>query len=234
MSSTGAPNLFMDPTCRSIPSLLGAPIADIDDVGRGDVCMIGLFDDHSDTARFGARFAARQIRYASQHDADPRLATPGANLVDLGDLNVFPLERDRNSSALIRQLKSIIAKGAVPVIVGGTFSMGPLMQQALERADDRKAALFDLPGADPSGLAANDRIRIALTVNLSTWDQLAITAERPVTRLRHAIEALSPQSIGAVHLTGLAPELDFCGRYETGLGHHVLGIIVAHLRRAGA
>lgn len=234
MTSVGSTELPSAPSFRPIPSLLGAPIADIDDVRRGDVCMLGLFEDHADTRGFGARFAARQIRYASQSGADPGLLVPGVRILDLGDLNVFPLERERNDSALLRQLKSIIGKGALPVVVGGAFAMGSLMRQALEQETARHALLLDLPAADPEGATANDRDLIVLTVDLSGWDQLAITREKPLAHLRQAIEALSPKSMAAVHLTGVAPDLDLCGRHEASLGLQVLAIVVARLRKAVA
>lgn len=196
--------------------------------------MVGLFEDHADATDFGARFAARQIRYASQSDTDPSPAPPGVRILDLGDLNVFPLERERNHNALMRQLKSIIGKGALPVVVGGAFAMGPLMQQALEQETARHAVLLDLPGPANEVVAADNRDLIVLTVDLSRWDQLVITREMPLAHLQQAIEALPRKSIGAVHLTGLAPDLDLCGRQETSLGHHVLKIVVTHLRKAGA
>lgn len=234
MTSASSPNLAPIPLFRPIPSLLGAPIADIDDVRRGDVCLVGLFEDHADATDFGARFAARQIRYASQSDTDPSPAPPGVRILDIGDLNVFPLERERNHNALMRQLKSIIGKGALPVVVGGAFAMGPLMQQALEQETAWHAVLLDLPGTANEVVAANNRDLIVLTVDLSRWDQLVITREMPLAHLRQAVEALPRKSIGAVHLTGLAPDLDLCGRQETSLGHHVLKIVVTHLRKAGA
>ncbi len=234
MTSGGAPSLSSAPSFRPIPSLLGAPIADIDDVRRGDVCLAGLFEDHADATDFGARFAARQIRYASQGDADPSLTSAGVRVLDLGDLNVFPLERERNNSALMRQFRSIIGKGAVPVVVGGAFAMGPLMQHSLEHAAARKVALVDLPAAATKVVATDDSDLIVLTVDLSTLDQSAISREKPLAHLRKAIEALPPKSIGAVHLTGLAPDLDLCGRHAASLGHHVLALVIAHLRKAGA
>jgi hypothetical protein len=234
MTSVGSTKLSSAPSFWPIPSLLGAPIADIDDVRRGDVCLVGLFEDHADATDFGARFAARQIRYASQGDEGPSHTSAGVRILDLGDLNVFPLERERNDSALMRQLKSIFGKGAVPVVVGGAFPMGPLMWQALEQETARHALLLDLPAAYPEGAAANDCDLIVLTIDLSRWDQLLITREKPLAHLRQAIEALSPKSIGAVHVTGLTPDLDLCGRQETSLGHHVLKIVVTHLRKADA
>jgi len=212
---------------------LGAPIADIDDLRRGDVCMLGLFEDHADATDFGARFAARQIRYASQSDTYPSPTPSGVRVLDLGDFNVFPLERERNHNALMRQLKSIIGKGAVPVVVGGAFSMGPLMQQALEQGSARHTLLLELPTADPEGAPANGLDLIVLIVDLSRWNQMVITREMPLAHLREAIEALSPKYIGAVHITGLAPDLDLCGRQETSLSHYILKIVVAHLCKAG-
>lgn len=231
MTGAAAP---LAPTFRPIPSLLGAPIADIDEVRPGDICMLGLFEDHADATGFGARFAARQIRYASQGDAAAGLGLSSARLLDLGDLNVFPLERERNSAALMRQLVAIIGKGAVPVVVGGYFAMAPVMRAALKQVTGRTAIGLHLPAGDrlEHGVIGSDLV--ALTIDLASLTASVPGTMRPLARLRQAIETVAPGSIGAVHLMGLAPELDLCGRHDSDLGRHVLHLIVSHLSKAGA
>jgi hypothetical protein len=227
------PDLIPTPAFRQIASLLGAPIADIEDVRSGDICLVGLFEDHADDLHFGARFAARQIRYASVDEGrigqDPRKA----RVLDLGDLNVFPLERERNREALIRQLAAVTEKNAVAVIVGGAFDMQPVMQIVLGRGGSRDVLGIRLPEPDPDDLRVEHRGPIALTIDMSCDLRSVFARERPLARLRRAIDRVPPALVRAVHLTGLAPELDLCGRHESGLGHHVLGLVAAHLQKAG-
>jgi hypothetical protein len=205
---------------RPIPSLLGAPVAELAALRPGEVALLGLFLDHGDMTRFGgrfgARFAARQIRYAS---ATSRLAAPEGCL-DLGDLNVFPLEPARNHAALVRQLDLVRAAGGRPVLVGGRLSPEGGLAQLLPdcRAWSPGEAL--LPGP------------LAVTLDLASlrWPG---AAPRPLAALLEALRTVPPAAIAAAHLTGLAPELDETGMVEASLGVHVLRELVAHMLEAG-
>lgn len=232
MTSADRP-LTEAPNFRPVASLLGAQIADLADVLPGDLCLVGLFDDHSDSLHFGARFAARQIRYASL--VEGRIFQPAGQprVLDLGDLNVFPLERERNRDALVRQVGAIVECSAVPIIVGGAFDMGGLMQDILGRHTGGDVACIRLPALGARSMPRDHRRPIALTVDMSLWEQSLFRDERPLAKLRNEIEVLVAPCIRAVYLTGIAPELDLCGRHESSLGDHVLRLIVAHLRRVG-
>ncbi|MCA3630791.1 MAG: arginase family protein [Methylobacterium sp.] len=222
------------PDFHPIASLLGAPIVDIEHVMPGDLCLVGLFEDHSDSLHFGARFAARQIRYASLGESSICQPAGQARVLDLGDLNVFPLERERNLAALIRQVTAIAERGAVPIIVGGAFDMGNVMQGVAERSTGCEVARIRLPNLASDTTTLDQQSAVVLTVDVALCTPFSFAEKRPLARLRQAIEGLNAQCIKAVHLTGLAPELDLCGRHESALGDHVLRLIVAHLRRAGA
>ncbi|MCA3624845.1 MAG: arginase family protein [Methylobacterium sp.] len=234
MMAAEMPDPARKPTLAQIASLLGAPIAELEAVRPGDICLVGLFEDHADGLHFGARFAARQIRYASQAERATPSAGIAPGILDLGDFNVFPLERERNRAALIRQIAALVERGAVPVIVGGAFAMGPILQQVLCRKEPGDVRHIRLPAANEPTMPSDGTHRMAVTIDMAAWQQGAPAGERPLAKLRCAIEGLPPQRIGAAHLTGLAPELDLCGRHESSLGRLVLEFLVAHLRKARA
>lgn len=220
-------------TFRQIPTLLGAPTADIEDVRPGDICMVGLFEDHADSEGFGARFAARQIRYAGAVD-DVELTGIGLpRVLDLGDLNVFPVERERNDRALLRQVGAMLEAGAVPIVVGGCFTLAPLIQVCLQQACRCGVFLMELPALDRNRMPTGSASTVVLTINLAALHSSTTRAERPLALLKDQISALPPHSVRLVHLTGLSPDLDLSGRHEAALGQHVLAFTVAHLRKAG-
>jgi hypothetical protein len=222
----------MTPAFRQIPTLLSAPIADIEDVEPGDICLVGLVDDQADRA-FGARFAARQLRYASRLDGEPASADAQGRVLDLGDLNVFPLERERNEQALSRQIEAIVAKAAVPVVVGGAFTLAPLFRQVFERAAGREVATVTLPADDGTRVFTAPASDIVVMLDIAAHARAAAAASRPLARFRRQIEALPPPAIRAVQLTGLTPDLDLSGRCQSAFALHILSFIVAHLLKAG-
>ena len=228
------PDLVQTSRFLQIASLLNAPIADLDQVKQNDICLIGLFEDHGHGLDFGARFAARQIRYASYVDSLLPLTGNAPRILDLGDLNVFPLERERNRAALIRQIRAIVERGAVPIVVGGAFEMGPILQQVLRQHENMDVGHLQLRGHLEGESLKDGSYLIALTIDMVGWQSATMHGERPLARLQSTIERFPPQNIGAVYLTGLAPELDLCGRYETSLGKFVLEILIAHLCKAKA
>lgn len=200
------------PPLRPIPTLLGAPVAELEELLPGEVALLGLFLDHGDPQRFGARFAARQIRYAS---ATAR-ATAFVRCRDLGDLNVFPLEPERNCAALTRQLGGIRAKGGRPVLVGGRLP-----------AECALATL--LPGCSPwSPGEPSTAGSLAVTLDLAPLRWPGVV-QRPLTGLLDALRAVPPAAIAAAHVTGLAPDLDEAGAVEASLGLYVLQALVGHM-----
>jgi hypothetical protein len=191
-----------NPTLVGIPTFLGARIADIEQLEPNWIAMVGLFLDHGCSTSFGARFAARQIRYASAEYAAPLAAETLARCVDLGDLNVFPLEPDRQAAALKRQIGAIVATGAIPVVVGGR-PLGSLLgaYSGLEQTVTL--------GKDVD--FGSEAMRAALQIDLND----ALCWKAPPGAFRRVVDAVSrlpAHRIGAVHLTGVAPALDIDGR----------------------
>ncbi|MFM8801714.1 MAG: arginase family protein [Tagaea sp.] len=204
------------PVLAGIPSFLGARIADIERIGPSDIALVGLFLDHGGRAGFGARFSARQIRYAWAETAVLLPPDTLARCVDLGDLNVFPLEPERQEAAFRRQIGAIAKTGAIPVIVGGRPLEAPLGTYAgLERT-------VKLGEADSAERLST---RIALLIDLAE----SLNWRSPTGafgRVAETISRLPAGRIGAVHVTGVAPELDVDGRQNATFAAGILATLV--------
>ena len=100
----------------AIPSFLGAPVGDLEDLRPGQVAIAGYFCDNLNRPAAGQRYLARQLRYAS------RLGNTSTNAIDLGDVNVFPLEPNKHFPALVSQCEAVLETGARMVLVGGDSS----------------------------------------------------------------------------------------------------------------
>ena len=118
-------------TAQLVPvsTLLGAPTGDLEDLDAGIVALAGLYCDHFCNTEPGARLAARQVRYGCSlyARADRRAQPLAANVVDIGDLNVFPLEPAKNLSVLMDQTSRIAATGAKLLAIGGDYSLTPAL-----------------------------------------------------------------------------------------------------------
>ena len=141
----------------SVSTLLGAPAGDLEDLNAGKVALAGLYCDHFGGAEPGARLAARQIRYACSHFARAARgarARVAANVIDIGDLNVFPLEPAKNFSALSDQTVRIAATGAKLLAIGGDYSLTPALIAGLKTAGQSPSCVvrisqrLDLASAD--------------------------------------------------------------------------------------
>lgn len=219
---------------RGIATFLGAPIADVEALAPGDIALVGLFMDHGDAHGFGARFAARQIRYASRpaYSTGPTKSDATARVFDLGDLNVFPLEPERQREALERQLQLLLATGAHIVVVGGAMALQDIVMRAASH------------GAPPAALrgiclAAGQRAEpiaqdLPLFVSVDLARFLGPTCgPRPKAQLLAAIEALPASQVRVAHVLGLAPDLDLTARHETAVAALALDALVRHLRTGG-
>jgi hypothetical protein len=153
------------PALRAPASFLGLPTGDLEDLRPGDIALVGLFLDHGDNRGFGARFAARQIRYASRPAFGMGARAPEVTgrhrgrLFDLGDLNVFPLEPPRQREALLRQFTALLSSGAniaemncvrkhLSRIKGGRLAA------ACAPARVVTLTISDVPGDDPSSISS--------------------------------------------------------------------------------
>jgi len=196
------------------PSFLCAPVGDLDRLGPGIVALAGLFLDHGDQTAFGRRFAARQLRYACALD---RIRSRAA-CVDLGDLNVFPLEPARQEAAFRRQFAAIAATGATMVLIGGRRLMSPL------------GDYFDGAATIEAGTPVSTSVAGNLAAIVDLAPVLGFTA-RPLglPALLDAVRALPRGRVTAVHVTGFAPDLDVAGRREAALAAYVLQVLTDHL-----
>lgn len=134
---------------RPAPSLLNARVGDLADIGPGTVALAGVYCDHFSGGVPGGRFAARQLRYAEW----PALGGPLQHfegLVDVGDLNVYPLNAAKTAQSLTRQARAIRATGARALFVGGDYSTTPaLFRGAMDgMASDRRGLIRISRSAD--------------------------------------------------------------------------------------
>lgn len=228
------------PALRAPASFLGLPTGDLEDLVPGDIALVGLFLDHGDNRGFGARFAARQIRYASRPAfgmgarAPEVTGRPRGRLLDLGDLNVFPLEPPRQREALLRQFTALLSSGARFVVVGGSADLDGIAIEAARLADGaRDLRPLTLPGAGASDARTPAQADLFVTVDLApALDPAAGRGAR--SRLIEAVGALPACRVRAAHLTGLAAELDVSARAETAFASRVLEALAGLLWRAEA
>jgi len=113
---------------QSVPSFFGAPIGDIEDLSEKKIAVAGLFCDHFSQGEPGARYAARQLRYASTPllANGLKISTP-SNIIDVGELNVFPIEPIKTQSILEEQSSRIQQTGARLLALGGDYSLIPAL-----------------------------------------------------------------------------------------------------------
>jgi len=160
---------------RPSASFFGAEVGDLDDLYPGVVACCGVFCDHFGSRSPGGRFFARQMRYCS---SDPwtrnELGYSANGIIDVGDLNVFPLEPTRLGEVLREQSRRIIETGARLFIANGGFglsaALGAGIADALpekklhvvrvSRCSDRKPVDADAPLAVPRQQAASRIIEV--------------------------------------------------------------------------
>ena len=120
------------PRTSGILTFMRAPFGTLDDLREGTVAIVGVNYDQSSTARIGSRFAPYILREASLSYTDlfeggevvdshsgRRVRYSGGNLLDLGDLDVFPVHAAKNERALRQQSYEIARRGATAVFLGG-------------------------------------------------------------------------------------------------------------------
>jgi len=124
---------------QPVPSFFGASIGDIEDLSEGTVAVAGIWCDHFSGGEPGARYAPRQLRYASLPSlAHEPITPPPGNIIDVGDLNVFPTEPTKTMSILEEQCRRIHLTGAKLLALGGDYSVTPaLVSGQLQSTPDR-------------------------------------------------------------------------------------------------
>ena len=129
----------------TIPSFLGVPVGDLEDLVPGQVAIAGYFCDNLSRPAAEQRYLARQLRYASGHGKAP------ANAIDLGDVNVFPLEPDKHFSAVVSQCVAVLETGARLVLVVGDSSGLKALGTAARQVTGADVPVIEVTG----GIAGN-------------------------------------------------------------------------------
>ena len=138
------------PGFAGIPTFFRAPRAEFDQLESGVVAVMGAPHDSTLGSRQGTRYGPRGIREGSLEtiayiEAGPekfvthiasgtRMSlAPGAPLVDVGDLPVYPNDLDRTRESLRRGSCLAATSGALPVMFGGDhYVTFPLFQGVSE------------------------------------------------------------------------------------------------------
>ena len=210
-----------------IPSFMGAPVGDLEDLVPGQIAMAGYYCDNLARPAAGQRYLARQLRYASQ----PGIAS--GNAIDLGDVNVFPLEPEKHFSAVISQCEAVLETGARMVLVGGDSSGLKALGIAV-----RKITVSDIPVVSVTGGIADNLSKtqsIILSVDLQELAGNWMSQPRRLTGLSPmqmiAQIDTTPGNVIAATIFGLAPALDSRGSTETRTALAILQAVATRLER---
>ena len=112
-------------------SFLGVPAVTPDNLGEGDVVILGVPFDWGTSYRPGARFGPSAIRNADYGAMDgyrPHLPTgidpfEVLGVVDIGDVFVVPSDPDISLSRTRQVVAGVCAAGKVPIILGGDHTI---------------------------------------------------------------------------------------------------------------
>ena len=211
----------------TIPSFLGVPVGDLEDLVSGQVAMAGYFCDNLDRPTAGQRYLARQLRYASRPPKAP------ANAIDLGDVNVFPLEPDKHFSAVISQCEAVLETGARMVLVGGDSSGLKALGIAARQVTGADISVIPVTGGIADNLSHTQPA--ILSVDLQELAGIWMSHPSRLTGLSPAqmiaqIDA-TPGNVIAAVVYGLAPALDHRGTTETCAALAILQAVVERLEK---
>ena len=138
-----------------IPTFGKAPLVNIDEEWEADVAIIGVPFDQAVTFRPGARFGPRAVREAALRYAFFSTSTPGywdirteqwriqKRVVDLGDVDMVPLDHNQCYRNVTESVRAILKKGALPVTIGGDHSITLPVLQAFDEQEPFTLIHFD-------------------------------------------------------------------------------------------
>ncbi len=182
---------------RPVGSFFDAPIGDLDDLRSGTIAMAGVYCDHYSGGMPGGRLAARQLRYASSGQG---ISLRTDDMIDLGDLNVFPLDPVGNEAILTEQCTRILATGANFLALGGDYSVSPALFAGLRAASpgksigliriSRRLDLSDVFEATPRRDTATTRIAAQIPNGLSNVALLGAAGLQSAEEYEWATDAL--------------------------------------------
>ncbi len=226
-----------------IPSFLGAPVGDLEDLVPNQVAMAGYFCDNLDRPAAGQRYLARQLRYASRSNIAPDHVP--ANAIDLGDVNVFPLEPDKHFSAVISQCEAVLETGARLFLIGGDSSGLKALGIAARNITGADVPIVSVTGGSKGDLGegpgeffsqtSGKSEAIILSVDLQELAGIWLSQPRRLaglspTQMIAQIDAV-PGNVVAAAFFGLAPALDNRGSTETQAALAILQAVTERLER---
>lgn len=208
-----------------IPSFLGLPISDLEDLVPNQVAIAGYFCDNLDQTFAGQRYLARQLRYKSRSKIVP------INATDLGDLNVFPLEPEKHFSAVISQCEEVIKLGTYLILVGGDSSGLKALGAAVENVVNLDVPIVSISNNNKLNLSKTQKIILSVDLKelAGKWVSKprrlnGLSPSQIITQIKNI-----PNKIIAVAIFGLAPELDGRGSTETQVALNILEAVVKRL-----
>lgn len=208
-----------------IPSFLGLPISDLEDLVPNQVAIAGYFCDNLDQTFAGQRYLARQLRYKSRSKIVP------INATDLGDLNVFPLEPEKHFSAVISQCEEVIKLGTYLILVGGDSSGLKALGSAVENVVNLDVPIVSISNNNKLNLSKTQKIILSVDLKelAGKWVSKprrlnGLSPSQIITQIKNI-----PNKIIAVAIFGLAPELDGRGSTETQVALNILEAVVKRL-----
>ena len=211
----------------TIPSFLGVPVGDLEDLVPDQIAIVGYFCDNLDRPAAGQRYLARQLRYASQSGKAP------ANAIDLGDVNVFPLEPDKHFSAVIAQCGAVLETGARMVLVGGDSSGLKALGFAGQKITGANVPVVSVAEGIASNLSDDQPtiLRVDLQELAGKWmsQPRRLSGQSP-TQMIAQIHA-TPGCVIAAAVFGLAPALDNRGSTETRAALAILQAVTERLEK---
>ena len=210
-----------------IPSFLGVRVGDLEDLMPNQIAIAGYFCDNLDQPVAGQRYLARQLRYASGPDNAP------TNAIDLGDVNVFPLEPEKHFSAVISQCTAVLKTGARMVLVGGDTSGLKALSIAVRNITGEDVPVVSIIGDITVNLSKTQPVILSVDLQdlASNWtSQLhRLTGLSPAEMIAR-IDATKGNVI-AVAIFGLAPALDSRGSTETRAALAILQAVAERLEK---
>lgn len=116
-----------------IHTFMAAPFISLNEIGNYDVAVLGEPLDYGASFRQGARFAPADIRKYSfwdrvdgtsfvEFETGKQFISNKLKIADLGDINVWPGDGNKNIKEMVKTVKSIRQK-TFPLILGGDHSV---------------------------------------------------------------------------------------------------------------
>ena len=211
----------------TIPSFLGVPVGDLEDLVPGQVAIAGYFCDNLDRPTAGHRYLARQLRYASGLGKIPE------NAIDLGDVNVFPLEPDKHYSAVTSQCVAVLETGARMVLVGGDSSGLKALGIAARQVTGADVSVIPVTEGIADDLSHTQPVILSVDLQelAGIWmsQPRRLSGQSPAQMIAQ-IDA-TPGNVVAAAVFGLAPALDSRGSTETRAALAILQAVTERLEK---